>query len=128
MEKEKKLESILSKAIDLVAEKGHYERNKGWRVYDEKEPKGKFLGIFQKYEHQFTVVHEKTRYRIGVDELDENVTIYDRDTPVFRASAASLYDETGKRVGADPYSFHINSYVPGEWERHLDDLYSGLKK
>lgn len=140
-EHDRKMKDIFSKAIHVVSEKGHYEQGQWWRVYDEKEPKGNFLGIFQIYGNQFMVVYEKIKY-ITTGELHENVEIYDHGMPVFRTDASLYYGKLPvlktassleraiieSKAEDNPSTFHINSYVPGEWERHLDDLYSSPKK
>ena len=115
------LEKILSKAIDITLEKGHYEMGKWWQVYSEKKPDGKYLKILPKYSTPFEIIYEKVKNIFG-GSLNKNVTIYDRGRPVFRANSISY--KKGPVTEDEQSTFKIDetAYRKGDWEQHLFDL------
>ena len=108
------LDSIYEKAYDLIK---NYGRNtyKHTRLYEEREPNGKFLGIFKRSRRTFAVEYDE--YLLDYCLLYRHMKIYEREKLVFEASA----EDCNFCVQVFGYSNPKRiQYSPGKWEDKLN--------
>jgi hypothetical protein len=109
------LDSIYEKAYDLIK---NYGRNtyKHTRLYEEREPNGKFLGVFKRSRRTFAVEYDEySAYCYCF--LYRHMKIYDGEKLVFETFASDLY------FGAALFGYSkpkIIKYSPGKWEDKLN--------
>lgn len=115
------LERILSKAMNVTLEKGHYEMGKWWLVYNEKKPNGKYFKMISKYSTPFAIVYEKVKNAYD-GSLNKNLTIYDQDKPVFKANSISYKRDSLREDEPSTFKIDKNAYHKGNWEQHLFEL------